>query len=114
MPAINYHRREFSPVSNSANGEVDDSTVFIYTQKGDLLTGSYSGKTISAGHLLGTVNPDGTLDFYYHHRNSAGELMAGKCRSVPEIDIQGKLILKETWQWLTGDQSSGNSILMER
>lgn len=42
-----------------------------------------------------------------------GELMAGKCYSIPHQSSEGKLILKESWQWFTGEQTTGTSELEE-
>ncbi|MCH5689438.1 hypothetical protein LWM68_37470 [Niabella sp. W65] len=45
--------------------------------------------------------------------NDKGELMTGTCSSVPEILPDGKIRLHETWQWTSGDQSAGTSIIEE-
>jgi hypothetical protein len=110
---MNYDQKTFRGQSNSPNGEVGSQTEFQYFQDGDRLSGEYSGGSIVSGHLLGTVNPDGTLDFYYHHLNSDGILMAGRCHSSPTRDVSGRIVLKESWQWLTGDRSSGQSEVVE-
>jgi hypothetical protein len=39
--------------------------------------------------------------------------MTGKCFSKPEILINGKIRLHETWQWTSGDFLSGTSIIEE-
>jgi hypothetical protein len=49
----------------------------------------------------------------YHQVNDKGELMTGTCSSVPEILPDGKIRLHETWQWTSGDQSAGTSIIEE-
>lgn len=110
---MNYHNRVFRAKSNAANGEVNAQTRFHYLQKGNQLSGHYSGGEIVEGHLLGLVNADGSLDFYYHHINTLGKVMAGKCHSVPHYDDNGKLSFHEQWQWLTGDQSCGQSVIEE-
>ena len=110
---MNYDNRTFRGHTNSAGGEVGGETVFHYYQEGDSLTGTYSGGTVDHGHLLGKVHPDGCLEFLYHHVNTSGELMAGMCNSVPYEDGHGKLVMKEEWQWLTGDRSSGQSEVEE-
>ena len=45
--------------------------------------------------------------------NVRGELMIGQCLSTPELMSDGKLKLKEEWQWLCGDMSSGYSEVVE-
>jgi hypothetical protein len=49
----------------------------------------------------------------YQHINSAGELMTGSCRSVPERTIDGRYRLRESWRWTCGDGSSGESVVEE-
>ncbi|MFW5689306.1 MAG: hypothetical protein ACOC1U_07030, partial [Spirochaetota bacterium] len=94
--AIDDNSRILRGVSNTENGEVSGETVFHYEQMGARLTGTCHGGTIIAGHLLGTVNDDDTLDFVYHHINEGGEPLAGRCHSVPEIRPDGKLVLHES------------------
>ena len=53
------------------------------------------------------------LDFYYHHLNINNEISCGKCHSIPKILDNGKLEMKENWQWLNGDLSKGKSLLIE-
>ncbi|MEL7269023.1 MAG: n-acetylglutamate synthase [Bacteroidota bacterium] len=110
---INYNNKKFRPVENSANAETSESTVFIYEQNGNILSSSYSGGQIVKGHLIGMVDDNGNIDMRYHQINTKGELMTGKCQSIPEVLSNGKIRLHETWQWTSGDKSKGNSILEE-
>ncbi|MBQ7433680.1 MAG: n-acetylglutamate synthase [Lachnospiraceae bacterium] len=105
--------RTFIPKMNSENGEVDAQTVFVYHQTGNLLWGEYAGGDIVKGSLLGKVLPDGALDFVYHHMNQDMQVRTGKCHSVPTVLDNGKLELKEQWQWTNGDGSEGESLLKE-
>lgn len=110
---MNYHDKTFRPVSNSENGETSEETVFHYQQEGKLLTCEYSGGKIAKGHLIGLVDASGNIDMRYHQINTSGELMTGVCKSKPEILENGKIRLYETWQWTSGDESTGESILEE-
>lgn len=110
---INYNGRTFKPVANIENGETSPATQFVYLQEGNIVTTHYRGGQILQGHLIALVGEDGSLDMRYHQVNSRGELMIGLCRSVPELLENGKLRLHETWQWTSGDRSSGSSILEE-
>jgi hypothetical protein len=110
---MNYNNRKFRPVSTSENGAVSEATVFHYRQEGNVLTCDYNGGEIRQGHLLAIVDQNGKIDMRYHQVNLAGELMTGFCQSVPEIMPNGKVRLHETWQWTSGDQSAGTSILEE-
>lgn len=112
--SICYDGRCFIPKINTENGEVDAQTIFSYHQKGSLLWADYSGGEIVKGHLIGSVYQNGELDFYYQHRNIHGEIRVGKCHSVPHVREDGKIELREKWQWLNGDKSKGASLLIEK
>ena len=110
---MNYNGKKFRPVSTTENGETSAETIFHYQQTGNILTSEYSGGAIVHGHLIGLVDENGNIDMRYHQVNENGELMTGKCSSKPEILPNGKIRLHETWQWTSGDQSAGDSILEE-
>lgn len=110
---INYNGKRFRPFVNSENGETSSETVFEYKQVGNVLTSEYAGGKIVQGHLIGIVDAKGNIDMRYHQVNHQNELMTGICTSKPEILANGKIRLHETWQWTSGDCSSGHSILEE-
>ncbi len=110
---ICYDGKHFVPRMNTENGEVDGNTLFSYRQNGNTLWADYSGGGIVRGHLLGTVDGSGELDFYYQHINEQGQVRIGMCHSVPHILENGKIELSEKWKWLNGDQSEGVSVLSE-
>ena len=112
--SINYNGRVFVSKSNSENGEVTGETLFHYRQNGHILWADYSGGKVLRGHMIGKVSADGALDFHYQHINNSGHVRIGKCHSIPHVLEDGKLELYENWQWLNGDMSFGNSILVER
>lgn len=110
---MSYDNRIFRGKTNSDNGEVSESTRFHYHQSEDQIWAEYSGGDIVKGYLQGKVLPDCSLDFLYHHENLSGELMAGRCRSVHDQSVGGKIILKERWKWFTEDQFEGISEIDE-
>lgn len=110
---MNYNNKVFKPVSNTENGEVSETTLFYYSQEGNILTATYSGESIQSGQLIGLVDEQGNIDMRYHHVNIDGVLMTGICRSIPEIMDNGKIRLHESWRWTSGDGSEGTSILEE-
>ncbi len=110
---INFDNRAFRSVANTPNGEVGGETLFRYRQRGDLVWATYEGNGIVQGHLIATVAPDGALDMRYHHRSPSGALMTGLCRSRLEILPDGRYRLYEDWQWTSGDQSRGTSVIEE-
>jgi hypothetical protein len=111
---INYNKKIFKPVSNTENGETSGETVFMYRQQGNIITSNYSGGRIKSGHLIGIVDQQGTIEMRYHQINDRNELMTGICRSKPEILENGKIRLHETWEWTSGDRSTGYSIIEEQ
>lgn len=110
---MNYHNRIFKVVTNSDNGDTSSETTFHYKQDGNILTSIYSGGSIVSGHLLGIVDDYGNIDMRYHHINTDGEIMTGICQSTPEILEDARIRLHEEWRWISGNQSSGKSIIEE-
>ena len=110
---INYNNKSFRPLSSLENSETSSDTIFVYKQKGNILTSTYRGGNIIEGHLIGLVDNDGSINMRYHQINESGELMTGICSSKPEIDSNGKIKLYESWEWTSGDKSKGTSILEE-
>ena len=108
-----YGGRLFRPVKNSGSGETSPETIFRYQQKGDVLTGDYSGGNIEYGQILGLVDERGHITLRYQHLNDYGELKTGHCRSRPEILANGKIRLHEKWQWTSGNRAKGQTILEE-
>jgi len=110
---MNYNNKKFKATANTNNGETSAETIFEYQQSGNLLTAYYEGGKIVKGHLIGLVDEEGNIEMRYHQVNAAGELMTGKCYSIPEVMENGKIRLLETWEWTSGDGSKGNSIIEE-
>lgn len=110
---INYNNRKFRSLYNSDNGEVSTDMIFHYHQKEDVLTCTYQGTNIKSGHLIGLVDDNGCIQMSYHQLSSNYELMTGICTSTPEEITNGKIRLHESWQWTSGNQSKGTSILEE-
>ncbi len=110
---INYNNKKFRPKNITANGEVDETTVFHYKQVGNILTCTYTSREIVFGHLLGIVSKNGIIDLRYHQINKNGEINTGICISKPTILENGKIQLEEKWNWTSGDLSKGKSTLIE-
>lgn len=108
-----YDNRLFVAAQTTANSEVNTYTIFHYHQKGDIVWATYQGGRIQYGQLIATVDAHGTLDGRYQHVNIDGEIMTGVCKSTPEFLPDGRMRLRETWQWTCGDGSSGESIVEE-
>jgi hypothetical protein len=113
MGEINYHDRYFAPVTTSGNGEAGEGTLFHYRQDGPIVWATYRGGAIRLGSLIAQVGADGSLEMRYQHINVSGEFMYGKCQSRPEVLRDGRLRLHERWEWLSGDRSTGESVIEE-
>ena len=111
---ISYNGKIFIPQRNTENGEVDGETIFRYFQENDLFWAEYSGGDVLKGHMVGTVDENGELDFHYQHLNTDWQVRIGKCHSIPYIMENGKISLQEKWQWLNGDLSGGESVVVEQ
>lgn len=113
MTRINYDNKTFASVHNSETGKVGAETVFHYHQKENLVWAEYWGGAIVFGNLIGKIADNETLEIRYQHLNKKGELMTGKCFSMPETLSDGRIRLREKWQWTSGDLSEGESIVEE-
>ncbi len=113
MNSINYDGKKFRSVANTDNGEVTSQTIFTYHQQGNLVWAEYTGGKILVGRLIGILLLDGRLELRYQHINDAQELMTGICLSTPEILPDGRVQLREAWQWTCADFSNGESIVEE-
>ena len=110
---IDYDDRVFAFISNSVAGDVGSATTFHYRQRGDLVWATYQGGAVAFGTLIAQVQKDGSLDMRYHHITTDGSIKAGKCRSRPEILVDGRIRLHEHWQWTEGGTESGESSVEE-
>ena len=84
-----------------------------YIQEGNILRGSFAGADIVFGCLSGVVESDGSLHFTYSMVDRADTVIAGECRSTPDRDAEGRIVLREEWQRFTPAPSRGVSFLRE-
>jgi len=110
---LNLNKKKFRSIVNSTNAEVSIDTVFNYYQDGRIVWADYSGGSILKGSLIATMDDEGNLSMKYHHLNTKFQLMAGQCRSTPEILSDGRIRFYEKWKWTSGDFSTGESIVEE-
>jgi len=112
MP-YNLHHKKFRAIANTDNGEVSSQTLFHYHQEDDLVWAVYQGGGIRKGTLVGQWRKGNLLEFRYQHLSTDGTFKSGECISRPELKVDGKLRLHETWQWTSGDKSRGTSVIEE-
>ena len=109
--SMNYDGKKFKPIVTSNNSVVGENIIFKYDQENEILTCSYHGGKIRAGHLMGVVDESGKVDMRYHQILDDGSIQTGVCFTTPEILDDGRIRLHEEWQWTSGDLSKGSSIL---
>ena len=110
---INLDNKKFKTISNSENGALSKDFIFHYKQKGNILTCLYKGGDIVEGQLLGIIAEDNTIKMSYHQINKKDEINTGICFSNILVQSNGKIKIEENWQWTSGDQSKGFSVLEE-
>lgn len=93
--------------------DIAKAPIASYVQDGNILSASFAGADIIVGSLAGVVEEDGTLRFSYSMVNRDNEVISGLCRSTPERDPDGLIVLREEWQRFKPVQSSGVSFLKE-
>ncbi len=113
MSKLSYHNKRFRSLSNTENGEVDATTIFHYRQEEMTVWATYKGGSIIFGTLVAKVDEQNRLDMRYQHLSEDGTFKTGICHSTPEVLADGRIRLHEKWQWTSGDQSSGASIIEE-
>jgi len=112
-PYIHFGGRLFRPVKSSDNSQTTSDTIFKYDQRDGLITATYSGGEIGFGQLIGVMRESGLMDFRYHHVTTDGQLRTGMGISEAELLDGNKVRLHESWQWTSGDKTSGTSTLEE-
>jgi hypothetical protein len=108
VPGVDYDGLLFRP---AVAGGGQASATGRYHQDGDLVWAEYSGAGVSAGRLVGTCRPDGTIHAAYCQVSRDGEVVAGSCVSVPSTLPDGRVRLEERWHRMDG--SSGVSYVEE-
>jgi hypothetical protein len=109
---FNFDNKRFALLQNSANGQVNAETVFLYKQDGDLVTADYFGGTIRYGKIIAKMNGD-ELDMIYQCFTTDNELKAGRGIAKISLTDTGKIKLTLNWEWLTDPEKKGSSEYIE-
>lgn len=112
MKPLNFNNKKFALLENSTNGKVDTETIFIYKQKGNLVTAEYHEGRIAYGKIIALLNKD-KLDMLYQCMTTDNQLKAGKAIANITLSENQKIKLKLDWEWLNGNKTSGNSEYIE-
>ncbi|MEO9238224.1 MAG: hypothetical protein ABI418_09040, partial [Jatrophihabitantaceae bacterium] len=68
---------------------------------------------VRRGSLCGRCLPDGELEFAYTTVLMSGEIIAGHCRSTPEVLADGRIRLSEKWERFGSHAAVGVSEIEE-
>lgn len=112
MKTLNFSNKKFALLENSANGKVDTDTIFIYKQKGNLVTADYHGGNIKYGKIIALLNKD-KLDMLYQCLTNDNQLKAGKAIANITVTENQKIKLSLDWEWLNANKTSGKSEYIE-
>jgi len=110
---LNYDGKRFRSIANSADGDVGDGTIFEYRQRKDIVWATYAGGGVRFGTLIAIADESGQLEMRYQHVSDCGELRTGRCTSRPSILADGRIRVEETWQWTSGGNGTGTSVIEE-
>jgi hypothetical protein len=98
QPIPSLEGRIFRVAEMAAEGEANESTVFEYHEKDDLIWARYEGGTVRLGFLIGTRDRS-RLEFRYSQLNESGETSNGRCSTTISVLLDGRLRLDEDWEW---------------
>jgi hypothetical protein len=107
---IDYDGRRFRA---AGHGPGAGAPVASYRQRGDLLWAEFAGGAVRRGSLTGLRRHDDTIEFTYTMVLTDGSVLAGHCRSTPEVLPDGRIRLHERWQRYGPHAATGTSELEE-
>lgn len=110
---VGYDGRILASQVNTSNGDAGVETRFHYRQKENTVWATYEGGRVRFGTLLAIPDTAGVLHMRYQHVNQEGHLRTGICWAAPELLPDGRVRLQECWQWTSGDESRGRSVVEE-
>jgi hypothetical protein len=105
---INYEGRRFRTA-----GHGPEASVTTYHHDGDLLWADFAGDGVRRGALSGRCADDGVLEFAYSMVLTDGRIIAGRCRSTPEVLSDGRVRLHEEWERYAPHAATGVAELEE-
>lgn len=107
---FNLHNKLFIARQNSDTGEVSNQTKFHYFQQEQMIWAEYQGGEIIKGFLIGKWISDCQIEFTYQHLNHKLENRLGKCITTFSLE-NGKLLGRESWQWLDTLETGQSQII---
>ncbi|MCZ6772791.1 MAG: hypothetical protein O7G83_12565 [Proteobacteria bacterium] len=99
----------FRAVANSENGSLNTETEMHFDTDDGIVTGGYSGGTISTEHVLAKHLGDSELEMLYQGVTIGGKIQAGRAKATFSQSDDNKMHMYLDWQWLTEDRTKGHS-----
>ncbi len=110
---INYDGRTFRSAAAETASADGAGPVGHYHQDGDVVWAEFAGGKVVRGSLVGSCRRDGVLELAYSQLLSTGEVVAGRCTSVPDVLEDGRIRLSEHWERFGPAGSTGVSVIEE-
>ncbi len=110
---INYEGRVFRSAATETADAAGAGPIGHYRQEGDIVWAAFAGGKVIRGALVGRCDGDGVLELTYSQLLRTGEVIAGRCTSVPTVLEDGRIRLREHWQRLWPERGTGVSIIEE-
>ena len=99
---FDFEGKTFRVVRNDGPGaEVNEATVFHFSQQGDIVHADYFGGGVRVGKLVGVL-AGATMRHRYVQVNGEGEFSAGQSTDEVELTPEGKIRLIDSWAWEDG------------
>ena len=108
-----YDGRRLTVISNTGKGDMRPGQLFVYRQDGPRVWSVYHSNEARFGSLVASVDAEGKLDMRYQQLDPNGTPRTGRGVTTPERLEDGRLRLREEWQWTNGDGSRGETVLEE-
>ena len=107
---MNLQGKSFRAVKNSDNGSINSDTIMNFTKESEIILGNYSGGTILSGQVIAKRISETEIQMLYQGATISCEIQSGKAHAYFGYNEQKQFEMRLSWQWLTGDQSKGESI----
>lgn len=111
---IDYDGRVFSSAAAETAGQDGAGPVGHYHQEGTIVWAEFAGGKVVRGSLAGSCGSDGVLTLAYCQVLSTGEVIAGRCTSVPTMLGDGRVRLSEHWERFGPGGGTGVSVIEEQ
>lgn len=109
----NLNNIRMNVVKTADNGVVNHETIFLFSQKQDMISASYSGGKVVQGFLVGRFLSANQLTFSYCQMQKDGTLDNGLSTCEVSRNEEGKLLLIEHFEWKSRPGEFGTNVFQE-